>query len=90
MSPMYKPFSTPAYILSPRRSLIISATLHPNSLSYLQYKRWRRGLLVFRDISCCHFSGLEVSPRHQHVNEGGSIALETPGAHRIGDWRLGY
>uniref|UniRef100_A0A6N2KQ17 Uncharacterized protein n=1 Tax=Salix viminalis TaxID=40686 RepID=A0A6N2KQ17_SALVM len=34
--------------------------------------------------------GLEVSPRHQHVNEGGSIALETPGAHRIGDWRLGY
>jgi hypothetical protein len=32
---------------------------------------------------------IEHSIYFSNKNVGGSIALETPGAHKIGDWRLG-
>uniref|UniRef100_A0A6N2LKA7 Uncharacterized protein n=1 Tax=Salix viminalis TaxID=40686 RepID=A0A6N2LKA7_SALVM len=96
MSPMYKPFSTPGFQYCPSLSLPLFSFFFHKSLSLFSASVHSISKKILDHLSDTPSKqlivspGLEVSPRHQHVNEGGSIALETPGAHRIGDWRLGY
>uniref|UniRef100_A0A6N2LKI2 Uncharacterized protein n=1 Tax=Salix viminalis TaxID=40686 RepID=A0A6N2LKI2_SALVM len=83
MSPMYKPFSTPGFQYCPSLSLPLFSFFFHKSLSLFSASVHSISKKILDHLSDTPSKQLIVSP-------GGSIALETPGAHRIGDWRLGY